>query len=204
MEIKQHRFAAFCLALCCALYAYNTQSNELVAKDGRSDQYATELQNAYQQILGKAPSSPSKHQKKWQKLADKAAHKHGVDPYLFRALINQESAWYSSVVSPGGAIGLTQLQPATAREVCGVKKRAALFDAATNLDCGAKFLSSLIQRFGSVKKALCAYNAGPNRIARLGRCPNYSSTKAYVHKIMSAWANEVYAPLRNLAELNNS
>lgn len=167
------------------------------------DQQNQELKQIYAQLLGKSEKI-SKRQRKLQKLADQAAHKHGLDPYLFRALITQESAWFPKIVSSRGAIGLTQLMPSTAKAVCGVKNRQALFNPATNLDCGAKFLAQLIERFDGVKKGLCAYNAGPSRIQRLGRCPNFRVTRAYVRKIMTAWADQVYEPLKNLVEISGS
>jgi soluble lytic murein transglycosylase-like protein len=119
-------------------------------------------------------------------LADATALRHGLDPLLLRALITHESAWKSDAISSKGAIGLTQIMPATGREACGLS-RPQLFDPALNLECGARYLSHQIKRFGDVKTALCAYNAGPNITARLGRCPNYRETQRYVAVIMATW-----------------
>jgi len=75
---------------------------------------------------------------------------------------------------------LTQLMPATAREL-GVNPH----DPVQNLVGGARYLRSQFERFGSWQLALAAYNAGPTRVARLGRIPNIRETKNYVSKIIT-------------------
>jgi soluble lytic murein transglycosylase-like protein len=119
-------------------------------------------------------------------LADKAALRHGIDPLLFRALVTQESAWNSSAVSAKGAAGLTQLMPATAKEFCGLEPDER-FEPEKNLDCGARYLARQIRRFQSVELALAAYNAGPERVAQLGRIPRIAETENYVAKILVNW-----------------
>ncbi|MEM7017816.1 MAG: lytic transglycosylase domain-containing protein [Pseudomonadota bacterium] len=120
-------------------------------------------------------------------MADRAALKHGIDPMLFRALVNQESQWNPSAVSPKGAAGLTQLMPATAKEACGLEGNDR-FDPEKNLDCGALYLAKQIRRFESVHLALAAYNSGPTRVAKLGRIPRIPETQNYVSKIMTSWS----------------
>jgi len=130
-----------------------------------------------------------------QQLADAAAQKHGLDKHLFRALIHQESTWRPRVVSSAGAVGLTQLIPSTARGICGLA-RHKLKEPEPNLDCGARYLAQQIRRFGEVKLALCAFNAGPTKVAKYGRCPNYRQTRAYVKKIMHHWAAQKTATVK--------
>ncbi|MDM8545417.1 lytic transglycosylase domain-containing protein [Candidatus Venteria ishoeyi] len=125
-------------------------------------------------------------------LADKIALKHDIHPDLFRALIFQESSWRPKVVSSMGAIGLTQVMPATAKALCKLNRRE-LYEPAKNLECGAKYFASQIKRFNSVEMALCAYNAGPSLVARLGRCPNIRVTKAYARKIQKQWREKFWA-----------
>jgi len=130
---------------------------------------------------------------KLEKLADKAAVKHGVNPYLFRALITHESHWNTRAVSPQNAIGLTQMQPATASEICGLDSQE-LFNAEKNLDCGAQYFSELLEQFGTVELALCAYNAGPNRVKRHGKCPaDYSVTQEYVKTVTETWRESLWS-----------
>jgi soluble lytic murein transglycosylase-like protein len=42
-----------------------------------------------------------------------------------------------------------------------------------------------LSRFGSVEKALAAYNAGPGAVEKYGGVPPYRETQNYVHRIMS-------------------
>jgi soluble lytic murein transglycosylase-like protein len=107
----------------------------------------------------------------------------GLDPKLLHALVIVESAYDVRAISPVGARGLTQLMPATAREL-GV---ADAFDGEENLRGGARYLAAQIGRFGDLRLALAAYNAGPNRVARLGRVPDISETQNYVRDAVDCY-----------------
>lgn len=112
-----------------------------------------------------------------------AAHRHGLDPKLLHALVAVESAYRVQACSPAGACGLTQLMPGTATEL-GVKDR---FDPVQNLNGGADYLARQIVRFGDLRLALAAYNAGPGRVARLGRIPNLIETRLYVSAVIDCY-----------------
>jgi hypothetical protein len=117
-------------------------------------------------------------------LAIDAARRHGLDPALVLAVVGVESAFRPDAVSPKGAQGLMQLMPATAVSL-GV---ANPFDAAANLDGGAKHLQSLVERYhGDLKKALAAYNAGAGAVDRHGGVPPYAETRAYVGKVLERY-----------------
>jgi len=73
--------------------------------------------------------------------------------------------------------------PQTARAL-GV---ADLFDVATNLSGGADYLARQLVRFGDLRLALAAYNAGPERVARLGRIPRIAETQAYVEAVVGCY-----------------
>jgi soluble lytic murein transglycosylase-like protein len=109
-------------------------------------------------------------------LISKIAIETGLDPKLLHALVIIESAYNTRAVSPVGAMGLTQLMPGTAREL-GVSNA---FDTEQNLRAGARYLAIQIGRFSDIRLALAAYNAGPNRVARLGRVPDFTETQGYV------------------------
>lgn len=115
-------------------------------------------------------------------MADQIADEYGLDQNLFRALINAESSWNPNSVSPAGAKGLTQLMPDTARGL-GVSDP---FDPEQNLRGGAKYLKSMLERFGSVELALAAYNAGPGAVRRYNGIPPFAETQNYVKKITGA------------------
>jgi soluble lytic murein transglycosylase-like protein len=112
-----------------------------------------------------------------------AAARHGLDPKLLHALVLTESAYRPDARSPVGAGGLTQLMPATALEL-GVKDR---FDPIENLMGGADYLARQILRFGDLRLALAAYNAGPARVERLGRVPDIAETRNYVATVVDCY-----------------
>lgn len=112
-----------------------------------------------------------------------AAARHGLDPKLLHALVMTESAYRSNAVSPAGAAGLTQLMPATAREL-GVEDR---FDPVENLRGGADYLARQLKRFQDVRLALAAFNAGPARVASLGRVPRIRETEEYVESVIECY-----------------
>jgi soluble lytic murein transglycosylase-like protein len=116
-------------------------------------------------------------------MAKKMALKHQVDISLIFAMIKQESNWKSNVVSHAGAIGIMQIMPSTGRSFCGLSKKQ-LYNPHLNLDCGIRYLKKQLERFGSMKLALCAYNAGPGRVAKLKRCPRFKETTNYVNNIL--------------------
>ncbi|KLE31830.1 transglycosylase [Aurantiacibacter gangjinensis] len=103
-----------------------------------------------------------------------------LSPALIEALVWQESRWRADAISPAGARGLAQLMPGTARDL-GVDPD----NPYANLEGGARYLRAQLDRFdGDLELALAAYNAGPNRVARLGRVPEIRETQAYVAAIM--------------------
>lgn len=126
---------------------------------------------------------------------DLAAARHGLDPKLLHALVAVESAYRPAVVSPAGAMGLTQLMPGTARDL-GV---ADPFDPLANLQGGADYLARQLVRFRDVRLALAAYNSGPGRVAALGRVPTLAETQGYVRAVV-----ECYLPDRDLVGLVRS
>jgi len=112
-----------------------------------------------------------------------AAARHGLDPKLLHALVLTESAYRPNAVSPAGAAGLTQLMPGTAREL-GVEDR---FDPVENLRGGADYLARQLRRFQDVRLALAAFNAGPARVASLGRVPRIRETEQYVESVIECY-----------------
>ncbi|MGX5637609.1 lytic transglycosylase domain-containing protein [Brevundimonas diminuta ATCC 11568] len=122
-------------------------------------------------------------QQPWAEPIAEAAIAYGLDEKLLHALVVVESAYVSSACSPAGACGLAQLMPATAREL-GVADR---FDPIASVRGGARYLADQIARFGDLRLALAAYNAGPGRVARLGRIPAIPETQAYVVAVIDCY-----------------
>ncbi|MEN3110165.1 lytic transglycosylase domain-containing protein [Uliginosibacterium paludis] len=113
---------------------------------------------------------------------ESAARTHGLDPFLLRAVVAIESRANPNARSPKGAMGLTQLMPATAKRF-GVRDA---FDVRQNLDGGARYLRLLLTLFrDDVSLALAAFNAGENAVIRNGHSiPPYPETQRYVPTVI--------------------
>jgi soluble lytic murein transglycosylase-like protein len=86
----------------------------------------------------------------------------GIEPDLAFRLVRVESEFNERATSPVGAIGLTQLMPATAKYFDKTVTRERLYDRSTNLRLGFRYLRALIREYnGDVKLALLVYNRGP-------------------------------------------
>lgn len=108
----------------------------------------------------------------WSELVVAASEEFEVPPLLLLALARQESAFEPDVVSPAGAIGLTQVIPPTGVQIAAVLDEswdgpAALTEPETSLRYGAAYLAAQLETFdGNVFAALAAYNAGPSNARR--------------------------------------
>jgi soluble lytic murein transglycosylase len=95
-----------------------------------------------------------------------------VDPDLLQALMREESALDPKALSWAGAVGLTQLMPATAKAVAkGLKIRNVnvqmLLEPDLNIRLGSWYLGTLVKRWdGNLPYAIASYNAGPGMVAR--------------------------------------
>ena len=86
----------------------------------------------------------------------------GIDPELGFRLVKLESDFNPRATSPVGAIGLTQVMPATARYYVKGITADGLYDPGTNLRVGFRYLRGLVKEYdGDVKLALLVYNRGP-------------------------------------------
>ena len=113
-----------------------------------------------------------------------AAREAGVSPALVHAVIFVESGYNPKARSPKGAIGLMQVMPDTALRY-GVPDPGRTPEA--NLRAGTRYLSDLMQQFGSrLDLVLAAYNAGEKAVLRHGhRIPPYRETQHYVPAVLA-------------------
>ena len=86
----------------------------------------------------------------------------GIDPDLAFRLVKLESDFNPRATSPVGAVGLTQVMPATARYYVKGITADGLYDPNTNLRIGFRYLRGLVKEYdGDVNLALLVYNRGP-------------------------------------------
>jgi len=117
-----------------------------------------------------------------------AARSYGVDPLLLHAIAHVESRHRAAAVSSAGALGLTQVMPATARRFGVDDPERALLDPDTNLRACAAYLKALRGRYGDdLPRVLAAYNAGEDAVDRHGGVPPYPETQAYVRDVLAVY-----------------
>jgi soluble lytic murein transglycosylase len=127
-----------------------------------------------------------------------------VDPNLMQALIREESAFNPRARSATGALGLSQLMPATAVQVArGLGRRVTqvgLFDPKQNIRLGSAYLAELVRQFdGNFAYAVASYNAGPTAVNRwikampaaeldewVENIP-FTETRHYVKRVMGSY-----------------
>jgi len=129
---------------------------------------------------------------------------YGLDPYLMAGLIRQESEFDARVVSRATAVGLTQIMPATGRELSrrlGIRgfTTAMLKIPEINLRMGAYYLRSTLDSLqGSFVAALAGYNGGPARAKLWLTWSDYREPAEFVETIpFQETRNYVQSVLRN-------
>jgi len=119
------------------------------------------------------------------------AQNYDLNPALLAAVIEQESKFRADAKSSAGAIGLMQLQPATAKGIAirtgGTKfVLSDLYDPELNVRYGAWYLHHLLLKYGDERLALAAYNAGQENVDRWraqGEGVQFPETRAYIDKV---------------------
>lgn len=128
--------------------------------------------------------SPSKNTfmrlEKYNPIIDDASGKFKVDKNLIKSIILTESAAKPDAVSHAKAKGLMQLMDGTAKDM-GVRNS---FDPKDNINGGTKYFSKMFEKFGDVKRALAAYNAGPGNVMKYDGIPPFKETKNYVNRVL--------------------
>lgn len=117
-----------------------------------------------------------------------AAARADLDPVIAFGLVSVESSFRRTVVSWAGAVGYTQVMPATARWMDPRVQHRDLFEPDVNLRVGFEYLAYLLDYYeGDVRLALTAYNRGPGTVDRLveqGRDPE----NGYADKVLGTEA----------------
>ncbi len=106
-------------------------------------------------------------------------------------MIEQESKFDANARSSAGAVGLMQLQPATAQGIAkytGGSKfvLSDLDDPEINVRYGAWYLHHLMLKYDDERTALAAYNAGQDNVDRWRAAHEgiqFSETREYVDRV---------------------
>jgi soluble lytic murein transglycosylase len=105
----------------------------------------------------------------YRELVARYAQQQSIDPDWIYSTMRRESLFMPDIGSGGGAQGLMQLMPSTAR---WINRRAGLHisplrltDPEVSIELGAAYLAWMAERFdGRYPLAIAAYNAGPKRV----------------------------------------
>ena len=119
------------------------------------------------------------------------ARNYDLNPALLAAVIEEESKFRTDAKSSAGAIGLMQLQPATAKGIAlrtGGSKfvLSDLYNPEINVRYGAWYLHHLLLKYRDERLALAAYNAGQENVDRWraeGEGVQFPETRAYIDKV---------------------
>lgn len=119
-----------------------------------------------------------------------------LDPLFVASVIAAESSFNPRARSRCGAEGLMQLTKPV-QPWLGVDDP---YDIRQNVAGGCQYLTHLRRRFHRPDLVLAAYNAGPGRVAALGRVPDIKETKIYVKRVVRLHAR-LTAEVQSLTRL---
>lgn len=137
---------------------------------------------------------------RYNQLIEQVAPKYGVDKFLIKAVMRQESGFDPFARSKTGAVGLMQVMPGTARLI-GVPE-AQLWNERTNIETGTWLLAHALTYWRQqpvddpVPFALAEYNAGRGTVLHwapqgqrqtaaqfLAKLPN-RSVRNYIERVL--------------------
>ena len=136
--------------------------------------------------------------KAYSSVIDELAQTSGIRDSVLYGLVREESYFDPDIVSSVGAVGLSQLMPATADALARRMHMSEpdLRDPSVNLAIGVRHFQDLLRSVNSVPKALLSYNAGLTRVRAweriAGSIPEdlfvesvpFEETRKYVRKIL--------------------
>ena len=103
----------------------------------------------------------------------------GVDPAIMLSIAKAESGFRQEAIGGGGAVGVFQLMPSTARRM-GINP----YNLEENIKGGIVYYKNMYKMFGSMELAVAAYNTGPEAI----KYANYkvpTRAQGFVRRIMA-------------------
>jgi soluble lytic murein transglycosylase-like protein len=116
---------------------------------------------------------------KYGRFIHDAARETKLDTAVIASVIRAESGGNPEAVSTVGAKGLMQLTDTTAQAL----QVENVFDPKENIKAGSRYLRQMLDRFGDLKLALAAYNAGPGNVVKYSGVPPFAETKDYLERV---------------------
>lgn len=124
-----------------------------------------------------------------QPYVQEAAKKYGVDADLINALIWVESKFDPKARGPGGAAGLMQLMPSTAKAIARqIGETSRPYNPEFNVRAGSYYIGQMLKKFKSEKLAIAAYQAGAGSVRKWQKAGTKmpSSSEKYVATVLAA------------------
>ena len=150
-----------------------------IPRDGNNPIHIPKAQIGFPVSQGTASFHRNSILDRYGRYIDQAAAETNLDSALIASVIEVESHGDPRAVSHSGAKGLMQLTDSTAREM-GVSD---VFNPQANIRGGSRYLRKMLDRYGDMKLALAAYNAGPGNVDRHGGVPPFKETRDYITRI---------------------
>lgn len=122
----------------------------------------------------------------YSEIVEREAAEFNIDESLVYAVIKTESGFDKNAQSHAGAMGLMQLTPATFEWISSLyppEKEGDVLEPEVNIHCGCALLRLLLDQFGTIDVALCAYNAGMGNVSEWLSGGKYSSDGESLHTI---------------------
>ncbi|TWD54609.1 transglycosylase-like protein with SLT domain [Agrobacterium vitis] len=160
--MKTHLFAAAaCLAITLPAGSY-AHANETAKIPSLMDMLRGDKdQSSEKEIDSNSGAERTSGTVPYHALISSYSKQYGVSPQLAKAVIKIESNFNAKARGRHGEVGLMQIKPATARAMGYTGSTAGLYDPATNLKYGIKYLAMANQLGGGdMCSAILRYNAG--------------------------------------------
>lgn len=115
-------------------------------------------------------------------LVVRAGERQNMDWTVLAAIATVESKWTPSARNRSGASGLMQIMPSTGRRLkCG-----DLLDPVDNVNCGARLMRRLLDRYDDrLPYALAAYAAGARSVDRAYKAQARPPKERFVARVLS-------------------
>jgi len=157
-------------------------------------------------LVSRRRSNADDRRNRYDKIIWEAADRHGVSPFLVKAVIYRESSFQPWVTGEAGEVGLMQIRKKTAvadwERVTGQRCpfSGLLFDPKLNIEIGTWYLAQALGQWHDYRDrevlALAQYNAGRTRAKKWApedkrenvrrKKISFPSTREYISKVLEA------------------